>query len=92
MDIMTANTTGLSLVMDAMGLASAAGLGLIFANLRYAASRFELIPSDVDYALVSALSTARSLAYESDATPALIALIEDAMDVAYTLDTDDFAP
>lgn len=92
MDIMTANTTGLSLVMDAMGLASAAGLGLVFANLRYAASRFELTPSDVDYALVSALSTARSLAYESDAAPALIALIEDAMDVAYTLDTDDFAP
>lgn len=92
MDIMTANATGLSLVMDAMGLASAAGLGPVFSNLHYAASRFELTPSDVDYALISALSTARSLAYDSDAAPTLIALIEDAMDVAYTLDTDDFAP
>lgn len=92
MDITTANMTGLSLVMDAMGLASAAGLGLIFGNLRYAASRFEMIPDDVDFSLVSALSTARSLAYESDAAPALIALIDEALDTAWTLDTDEFAP
>lgn len=92
MDIMSANALGLALTKDAMGIANAAGLGLIYSNLRYAASRFEMNPTDVDFCMVSALATARRIAYEEGVSTALIALIDDALDTAWTLDTDEFAP